>query len=73
MVYAAPPLRALPFLAVDACLAARGGLDGGDGIPELTSGTPPGPGRRGSGVMEALKAGGRRVYGIAASADVASG
>jgi len=73
MVYAAPPLRALPPWAVDAFLAARGGLEGGDGIPELTSGTPPGPGRRGSGVMEAVKAGSSGVYGVAASADIARG
>jgi len=73
MVYAAPPLRAFPPRVADACLAARGGLEGGDGIPELTSGTPPGPGRRGSGVMEAVKAGSSGVYGVAASADIARG
>lgn len=33
MVYAAPPLRARPLLVAEACLAARGGLDGGEGIP----------------------------------------
>lgn len=32
MVYAAPPLRARPTV-LDDCLAARGGLGGGEGIP----------------------------------------
>lgn len=58
---------------MDECLAARGGLEGGDGIPELTSGTPLGPGNPRSGVVEALKARSRRVYGIAAGANVCAG
>jgi len=33
--------------------AARGGLDGGEGIPEATSGIPLCPAGAGSGVMEA--------------------
>jgi hypothetical protein len=57
MVYAAPPRRARD------CFAARGGLCGGDGIPELTSGTPPGPERPRS-VLEARE-GGRGADGVA--------
>lgn len=76
MVYAAPPLRAVPLrleiadvagFAADAeLLAARGGLCGGEGIPELTSGTPIDPASPRSGVMEALKRRGRGVYDVAA-------
>lgn len=40
-------------------MAARGGLDGGDGSPEMgTSGIPLGPCSPGSAVMEALERGG---------------
>lgn len=45
--------------------AARGGDDGGDISPELTSGIPLCPAGEGSGVMEASEAG-RSVYGVAA-------
>lgn len=80
MVYAAPPLRARPplridiseveLLAADVCLAARGGLSGGEGIPELASGTPINPASPGSRVMEALDNRGARVHSIAAGADI---
>lgn len=46
MVYVAASLRA-------AFLAARGGLEGGEGIPELTSGTPLDPADQRSAVVEA--------------------
>lgn len=74
MVYAAPPLRARPLLVdVDACcMAARGGLRGGVPIPELTSGTPPGPESPRS-VLEAREGPGTGVDAIAAGADVAYG
>lgn len=80
MVYAAPPLRALPMLSVivclvaaEACLAARGGLCGGDGIPELTSGTPIDPASPRSGVMEALNGRSGGVHDIAAGPDIGVG
>jgi hypothetical protein len=83
MVYAAPPLRASPLrldeiadiagFATDAdagLLAARGGLCGGEGIPELTSGTPIDPASPRSGVMESLKRRGGGVYDVAACAHI---
>jgi len=80
MVYAAPSLRLflLPslsrfrfgFLEVSAralaeVSAARGGDDGGEGSPELTSGIPLCPAGAGSGVMESREIR-RVVYDIAA-------
>lgn len=44
--------------------AARGGLEGGDGSPELTSGIPLCPAGAGSGVMKASEVG-RSVYDVA--------
>lgn len=78
MVCAAPPLRALvprlgDDLAAEVCLAARGGLSGGEGIPELTSGMPLDQAGARSGVMKALDSRGAGVYGIARSADVGTG
>jgi len=58
---------------MDVFLAARGGLEGGDGIPELTSGTPLSPGNPRSGVVKALEARGRRVYRVAAGAYIGRG
>ena len=50
--------------------AARGGLDGGDGRPEIgTSGIPLGPCSPGSAVVESLQRG-RRVDDVAAGEDV---
>jgi len=52
--------------------AARGGLDGGEGIPEgvpRTSGKPLGPAGPGSGVVETSQTG-RRVDDIAAGEDI---
>lgn len=72
-MYAAPPLRAclLPeFLAARLCLAARGGLCGGEGVPELTSGTPIDPAGPRSGVVESLNRRGASVHSVAAGADV---
>lgn len=71
MLYAAPPLRTRPpFDSLDILWAARGGLGGGDGIPELTSGTPLGPASPRSGVVEALERRGGSVYDVGASADI---
>jgi len=58
-------------MTADVVVAARGGLCGGDGIPELTSGTPIDPGSPRSGVVEALKQGRSRIYRVAAGADIA--
>lgn len=52
-------------------IAARGGLDGGDGSPvEGTSGIPLGPCDPGSAVVEALERGDRGVDEVAAGEDV---
>lgn len=52
-------------------MAARGGLEGGDGSPvEGTSGIPLGPCDGGSAVVEPLERGGRRVDEVAAGEDV---
>lgn len=52
-------------------IAARGGLDGGDGSPvEGTSGIPLGPCDARSAVVEALERGGRGVDEVAAGEDV---
>jgi hypothetical protein len=80
MVYAAPPLVALTkppaaaFLLLDSdlCWAPRGGLCGGDGIPELTSGTPPGPERPRS-VLEAREGRRSAVHSVAGGAHGAGG
>lgn len=59
--------RASSFVDVN---AARGGLDGGDGRPEIgTSGIPLGPCNPGSAVVETLQRGGR-VDDVAAGEDV---
>lgn len=51
-------------------MAARGGLDGGDGSPvEGTSGIPLGPCKRRSAVVEPLQ-GGRGVDEVAAGKDI---
>lgn len=51
-------------------MAARGGLDGGDGIPETaTSGIPLGPCGHRSAVMEALQRR-RRVDDVATGEDI---
>lgn len=51
-------------------IAARGGLDGGDGRPEIgTSGIPLGPCSPGSAVVEALQRG-RRVDEVATGEDI---
>ena len=71
MVYAAPPLRARPVAADDA-LAARGGLGGGEGIPELTSGIPLGPASPRSGVVEALESLSAGAHDVDAGADIGS-
>lgn len=72
MVYAAPPLRARPT-ALDDALAARGGLGGGEGIPELTSGIPLSPASRRSGVVEALEGGGAGAHDVGAGAHIGRG
>jgi len=88
MVYAAPSLRLflLPPLSrfLDELVlemnasslaevrAARGGLDGGEGIPEgfpRTSGKPPYPTGPGSAVVKARQLG-RRIDDVAASKDI---
>lgn len=52
-------------------IAARGGLEGGDGSPvEGTSGIPLGPCETGSAVVESLERGSRRVDEVAAGEDV---
>lgn len=52
-------------------MAARGGLEGGDGSPvEGTSGIPLGPGDARSAVVETLQARGRRVDDIGAGEDI---
>lgn len=52
-------------------MAARGGLDGGDGSPvEGTSGIPLGPCEPRSAVVEALEGGERRVDEVAAGEDI---
>lgn len=52
-------------------MAARGGLDGGEGNPEEgTSGIPLCPGERRSAVVEALELGGSVVDHVAAGKDV---
>lgn len=62
MLNAAPPLRARPLASfADTLWAARGGLGGGEGIPEPTSGIPLGPASPRSGVVEAVK---RRRSGV---------
>ena len=54
----------------DEVIAARGGLEGGDGRPELgTSGIPLGPWNPGSAVVEALQGRGG-VDDVAADEDV---
>jgi len=75
MVCAAPWLVATQFgLTIErssiAVLAASGGLEGGEGIPELTSGTPLCPACTGSGVMEAFQGLGLGIDGIAAGSNV---
>jgi hypothetical protein len=51
-------------------MAARGGLDGGDGSPvEGTSGIPLGPGGARSAVVETLQARGRRVDDVGTGED----
>lgn len=51
-------------------MAARGGLDGGDGSPEIgTSGIPLCPCSQGSAVVEALQRG-RRADDVATGEDV---
>jgi len=70
MVYAAPSLRLFLMPSLSRFLelvwgvsasslaevrAARGGLDGGEGIPEATSGIPLCPAGAGSGVVETRK------------------
>lgn len=79
MVYAAPSLRLFllsslsrfrfEFFDMSASSlaevsAARGGLEGGEGNPELTSGIPLCPAGAGSGVMKASETG-RSVYDVA--------
>lgn len=52
-------------------MAARGGLEGGDGSPvEGTSGIPLGPCNAGSAVVEPLERGVQRVDEVAAGEDV---
>lgn len=52
-------------------MAARGGLDGGDGRPEEgTSGIPLGPCGAGSAVVEALERGVRGIDEVAAGEDI---
>jgi len=52
-------------------MAARGGLEGGDGSPvEGTSGIPLGPCSAGSAVVEPLERGDRRIDEVAAGEDV---
>lgn len=52
--------------------AARGGLEGGDGYPEPTSGIPLGPAGPGSGVVEARKAS-RRINAVGGGENVGLG
>lgn len=74
MVYAAPPLRARPPEVVltgeVACLAARGGLGGGEGTPELTSGIPLCPASPRSGVVKASESRGGGVHDVGTGADI---
>jgi hypothetical protein len=49
--------------------AERGGLEGGEGIPELTSGTPLDPAHQRSAVVEAAERRGGGAQGVAARAD----
>jgi hypothetical protein len=75
----APPRRLRWLLADDlGCIAnsleevnaARGGLEGGDGSPEMgTSGIPLSPGSPGSAVVETLQRG-RRVNEVATGEDI---
>ena len=52
-------------------MAARGGLDGGEGRPEEgTSGIPLCPGRQRSAVVKALELRGRFINHVAAGKDV---
>ena len=54
-----------------AVMAARGGLDGGEGRPvEGTSGIPLGPCDARSAVVQPLERGGRRVDEVAAGEDI---
>jgi len=50
--------------------AASGGLDGGDGNPELTSGKPLYPASAGSGVMKAFQEGSLGIDDIATGEDI---
>ena len=75
MVYAAPPLRALApafMLMLGLFLAARGGLEGGDGDPEPTSGPPLDPGGPRSAVVEAGHARAAEAGGVAGSAGLSA-
>jgi len=73
-----PSLRVVDFFALGVSaswfvdvMAARGGLEGGDGSPvEGTSGIPLGPCDAGSAVVEALERGDRSVDEIAAGEDI---
>lgn len=56
-----------------ASLLPRRGLEGGDGIPELTSGTPLDPAHQRSAVVEARERRGGGVQGVGACAHVACG
>jgi hypothetical protein len=78
---AAPPRRLRPVLfrfflgnratSLDEVNAARGGLVGGEGIPEEgTSGIPLGPCGPGSAVVEALERGERRVDNVGGGKDI---
>lgn len=85
MWYVAPPLRPFRLPLLSRCLdevfflmsaisleevrAARGGLDGGDGIPETASGIPLCPPGAGSGVVESSQAG-VRVDAIGTGEDI---
>jgi hypothetical protein len=71
MVYAAPPLRAL-VRVLRLLLAARGGLEGGDGVPEPTSGPPLDPGGPRSAVVEAVDGRVAKAHGVAGSAGLSA-
>jgi len=61
----------LLLMPLDAALvvAARGGLSGGDGTPELTSGIPLRPAGPGRGVVEALEYHRSGIDGVARRVD----